>query len=147
MSRAAQKCLKGLSVKPLPSSILTDYIGPPDKESNLRPYVRCIPNNETSLQKRLRENRNLVEQWNQDFWSRHNKRFYEEKTTFLKSNGDPEKNFEVSADKMSEFYKDFLDKNHKIHFLYNISWYLKNFELLCLAGQVNVHNLWLKLKR
>lgn len=39
---------------------------------------------------------------------------------------------------MSEFYKAFLDKNWKMHAFFNISWYIKNFELLFLAMQVNI---------
>lgn len=42
-----------------------------------------------------------------------------------------------SADDMSVFYKEFLDKNWRIHFFYNMSWYAKNAELLMLAAQVN----------
>lgn len=39
----------------------------------------------------------------------------------------------LSADKMSEFYKKFLDENWKTHFNYNKTWYKHNFELLVLA--------------
>lgn len=67
----------GYSEKPDPHLIKRDYIGPPDKESNLRPYVRCIHKNETRLAKVLRFKQLSVEEWNQSFWSRHNKRFYE----------------------------------------------------------------------
>lgn len=42
-----------------------------------------------------------------------------------------------SADDMSVFYKEFLDKNWRIHCFYNLSWYAKNAELLMLAAQVN----------
>uniref|UniRef100_T1GQV5 Apoptogenic protein 1, mitochondrial n=1 Tax=Megaselia scalaris TaxID=36166 RepID=T1GQV5_MEGSC len=144
--RVTAKLWRPLSSKPNPMSITSDYIGPPDKESNLRPYVRHIPPNETSLEKRLRESRIMVEEWNHEFWSRHNKRFYEEKEEFLKLHKTADDS-EVSADKLSEFYKSFLDKNHKIHLLYNISWYCKNFDLLILATQVNIHNFLLKLKK
>lgn len=44
----------------------------------------------------------------------------------------------LSADKMSEFYKAFLDKNWRMHMLYNVSWYMKNLDLLLLAAQVNI---------
>lgn len=47
---------------------------------------------------------------------------------------------DISADKMSEFYKHFLDKNRKLHILYNFSWYLKNFEILFLALRVEIAN-------
>lgn len=48
---------------------------------------------------------------------------------------------EVSADQMSEFYKSFLDKNWRIHLMYNISWYLKNFDILTLAAGVQLQRL------
>ncbi|XP_055390100.1 COA8 family protein CG14806, mitochondrial isoform X3 [Condylostylus longicornis] len=70
----------GLLSKPDSKTILNDYIGPPDKYSNLRPIVRAEKNNETNLEKQLREKQIEVEEWNQEFWSRHNKRFYEIET-------------------------------------------------------------------
>lgn len=39
----------------------------------------------------------------------------------------------ISADKMSEFYKKFLDENWRSHTSYNREWYKKNFELLLLS--------------
>ena len=69
--------VKGLSVKPLPEQITEDYVGPPDKQSNLRQVVRHIPKNETKLQHSLRTKRTEVEDWNQEFWTSHNKRFFE----------------------------------------------------------------------
>lgn len=53
----------------------------------------------------------------------------------------------VSADKMSEFYKYFLDKNWDLHFYYNVSWYMKNLELLVLSAQVNVSKIYRKIVR
>lgn len=50
----------------------------------------------------------------------------------------------ISSDKLSEFYKSFLDKNWHIHFYYNISWYMKNADLLLLAAQVQVGKLFKK---
>ncbi|XP_055844290.1 COA8 family protein CG14806, mitochondrial [Episyrphus balteatus] len=136
----------GLAEKPAPESVTSDYIGPPDKESNLRPYVRCIPKNETPLATELRLKQIEVEKWNQEFWAKHNKRFYDEREDFIRMHKDAGID-ELSADKMSEFYKTFLDKNKKMHLYYNISWYLKNFDLLVLAGQVNVQKLFTKLQK
>ncbi|XP_036319839.1 COA8 family protein CG14806, mitochondrial isoform X2 [Rhagoletis pomonella] len=48
---------------------------------------------------------------------------------------------EVSADKMSEFYKTFLDKNRKTHLQYNYIWYKKNFEMLKLSFRVYLERL------
>lgn len=54
---------------------------------------------------------------------------------------------EISADQMSVFYKSFLDKNRRIHLMYNISWYLKNFEMLTLAFAVEVEKLLSRLRK
>lgn len=52
-----------------------DYIGPPNKLSNLRPIVRHVSENETALQKKLRLVRIETEEWNQRFWEKHNHKF------------------------------------------------------------------------
>lgn len=67
----------GLSAEPDPNHVDCDYIGPVSKESNLREVVRHIPKNETPLQKELRTRRISVHKWNTEFWTNHNKRFYE----------------------------------------------------------------------
>ncbi len=72
--------------------------------------------------------------------------FFQEKEEFVKLYKKPEGEA-VSADEMSLFYKSFLDKNRKMHIYYNISWYLKNFELLFLALQVNLEKGIRKLQR
>ncbi|ALC49455.1 CG14806 [Drosophila busckii] len=135
----------GLTQPPDPQSVDTDYIGPADPNSNLRPYVRHYNENETELEKKLRCLRIDVEKWNMDFWTKHNKRFYEEKEDFMRLHKDSGTE-EVSADQMSVFYKSFLDKNRRMHLMYNISWYLKNFDMLTLAFGVQVQKL-LKLRR
>lgn len=53
----------------------------------------------------------------------------------------------VGPDSMSVFYKEFLDKNRRMHTLYNMSWYLKNFELLIMAAQVNAESFIKKFRR
>lgn len=78
-------------------------------------------------------------------WKEHNKRFFDEKEEFVKLHIKPNEQ-SVPADKMSEFYKAFLDKNHRMHILFNVSWYIKNFELLFLALQVNIEVLIRKLR-
>lgn len=54
-----------------------DYIGPPDKDSNIRPIVRHSSPIETELEYTLRNRQNEIQQWNQEFWTSHNKRFIE----------------------------------------------------------------------
>lgn len=51
----------------------------------------------------------------------------------------------LSADKMSEFYKSFLDKNWHFHFEYNMNWYQRNFEILRLSLQVTLAR-WISRK-
>ncbi|XP_055390099.1 COA8 family protein CG14806, mitochondrial isoform X2 [Condylostylus longicornis] len=136
----------GLLSKPDSKTILNDYIGPPDKYSNLRPIVRAEKNNETNLEKQLREKQIEVEEWNQEFWSRHNKRFYEEKDIFIKTHKIAGVD-EIPADKMSEFYKAFLDKNKKLHYYYNLSWYMKNFDLLIMSAQVKISRFFKMFKK
>lgn len=75
----------GLAHKPDPQAVKCDYIGPPDPQSNLRPYVRHHDENETPLARSLRLKRTEVEAWNVDFWTRHNKRFYEVSGTYAAS--------------------------------------------------------------
>lgn len=143
--------LQYLSTKPPPifsykeqpsiDEIKHDYIGPPDSKSNIRPILRHLPERETKLQKILRLERTTVAEWNQEFWTNHNKRFYQEKEDFIAANKTTDCDT-ISADRMSVFYKSFLDKNYKMHVYYNISWYIKNFTLLYLATLVNLEKLY-----
>ncbi|XP_030378989.1 APOPT family protein CG14806, mitochondrial [Scaptodrosophila lebanonensis] len=138
----------GLAQRPDPESVGCDYIGPPDPDSNLRPYVRHYNNRETPLAKKLRLRRIEIDAWNNDFWTKHNKRFYQEKEDFIqlhKNAGTASQ--DITADSMSVFYKSFLDKNRRMHIMYNISWYLKNVELLVLAFQVFLQKLLRREKK
>lgn len=73
----------GLTQPPDPQSVSTDFIGPPDAKSNLRPYVRHYDETETEMARKLRLLRIEVENWNMDFWTKHNKRFYEVRIWYL----------------------------------------------------------------
>lgn len=46
---------------------------------------------------------------------------FQEKQSFIKANKKDDEDT-LSADKMSEFYKAFLDNNWKVHFNYNREW-------------------------
>ncbi|CRL02622.1 CLUMA_CG015786, isoform A [Clunio marinus] len=138
-SKSNEKVL-GYNEKPNNNEIMADYIGPPDKNSNIRPILRYIPVNETKLQKDLRLRRNEVQDWVSKFWRNHNERFFQEKELFIKKQRLKSDEENVTADKMSEFYKAFLDKNWKLHVYFNVSWYMKNFELLFLAFTVNLES-------
>lgn len=52
-------------------------VGPPDPVSNLRTIIFKEPLNETHLEKRYRELRADVQDWNHKFWTQHNSRFYQ----------------------------------------------------------------------
>lgn len=62
---------------PNPKRISTDMVGPPDPVSNLRTVIFRQPINETQLEKRYRELRAEVQEWNHKFWAQHNSRFYQ----------------------------------------------------------------------
>lgn len=47
----------------------------------------------------------------------------------------------ITADDMSVFYKEFLDKNWQIHLNYNIAWYKRNVKLLFLEIRVRISKL------
>ncbi|XP_026329866.1 APOPT family protein CG14806, mitochondrial [Hyposmocoma kahamanoa] len=126
---------------PNPKKISTDMIGPPDPASNLRRIIFKQSVNETELEKKYREMRAEVQDWNQNFWTQHNSRFYQEREKYLKKNL-PEGKQSLTADEMSIFYKAFLDKNWKTHLQYNLEWYRKNVILLGLAIQVKLKKLF-----
>ncbi|XP_054730424.1 COA8 family protein CG14806, mitochondrial isoform X1 [Anastrepha obliqua] len=134
-----------LKEKPDPRNIPQDYVGAPDKLSNIRSYIRHVPKNESILECRLRNMQDEVEKWNHGFWSRHNERFFCEREDFVNASMSGNKT-EVSADKMSEFYKSFLDKNRGTHIRYNYLWYLKNCEMLKLSFRVYIERLLKKFK-
>ncbi|XP_049866827.1 COA8 family protein CG14806, mitochondrial isoform X3 [Pectinophora gossypiella] len=104
---------------PNPKKISTDMIGPPDPVSNLRKVIYRQPGNETAIEKKYRELRSEVQDWNQNFWTQHNSRFFQDRDEYLKKNL-PEGKQNLTADEMSVFYKAFLDKNWKTHIQYNI---------------------------
>ncbi|XP_062605208.1 cytochrome c oxidase assembly factor 8-like [Saccostrea cucullata] len=128
-----------------------DLIGPPDKKSNLRPVVFHVPNKETPLQRRYRLLRKETHDWNQGFWASHNEKFFKEKEEFVKRKlrekrgelDSPES--KLSAEELSEFYKNFLDKNFVLHASYNREWYKRNLRLLLPAFQVFSEKIYNKV--
>lgn len=61
---------------PSPNKISSDMIGPPDPVSNLRKIIFKKPKDETNLERKYRILRNEVQEWNQNFWTQHNSRFF-----------------------------------------------------------------------
>jgi hypothetical protein len=126
--------------------LLFKILGPPDKLSNIRPYVRYIPKDESKLQQELRIKRKEVHDWVDGWWAKHNEAFSREKNEFIAKNKKAGED-NVPADTMSQFYKAFLDKNWKNHFNFNLQWYKHNFHLLMLAFKVNIEQNMKKLTR
>ncbi|KAJ8411682.1 hypothetical protein AAFF_G00153200 [Aldrovandia affinis] len=131
-----------------------DWIGPPDRLSNLRPIIYHIPENESPLERHLRHLRQETEDWNHQFWSNQNITFNKEKDEFilgcLKAKGlsrrdENGRKRTLSSEDMAVFYKDFLDKNCTKHTNYNKEWYKRNFTITLLMGRVVLHRAWRRL--
>jgi len=115
-----------------------DLVGPPDPVSNLRPIKYHIPKHESLVERQLRLKRIEVAKWNHEFWTSHNLRFIKERETYKKCLA--KKGISTAtADQMSEFYKDFLDKNWKTHLIYNFEWYKKNISIVRLMMNKNIY--------
>ncbi|XP_072618521.1 cytochrome c oxidase assembly factor 8 isoform X2 [Vulpes vulpes] len=68
-----------------PRKSCRDWIGPPDKHSNLRPIHFYIPESESPLEQKLRQLRQETQEWNQQFWANQNLTFRKEKEEFIHS--------------------------------------------------------------
>ncbi|XP_067847838.1 cytochrome c oxidase assembly factor 8 [Heptranchias perlo] len=132
-----------------------DWVGPPDRFSNLRLRKFYIPKNETKLEQQLRKLRIDTQNWNQKFWSNQNITFNKERDQFihsrLKAKGiglrdeEGRKN-NLSAEEMAEYYKAFLNTNYKKHVNYNKEWYRRNFTITWLMGRAVLQSAWRKLR-
>lgn len=60
-----------------PDDIDNDWIGPPDKLSNIRQIRICVPPNETAIEREYREKREALQKWHHQFWAKHNKSFFQ----------------------------------------------------------------------
>lgn len=68
------RVFKGPAFRP-PAHSRHDWIGPPDRLSNLRPVIFHVPQHESALERRLREARQDTQAWNQQFWAQQNASF------------------------------------------------------------------------
>ncbi|XP_034418782.1 cytochrome c oxidase assembly factor 8 [Cyclopterus lumpus] len=128
-----------------------DWVGPPNRLSNMRPVVYRVPQKESELEGRLRRLRQDTEDWNHDFWTRQNISFSQEKEMFISSQlsvkGLTERNENgrrrtLNSEEMSVFYKSFLDTNRTRHADYNKEWYRRNFTITLLMARVALKNTW-----
>ncbi|XP_075700029.1 cytochrome c oxidase assembly factor 8 isoform X1 [Rhinoderma darwinii] len=131
-----------------------DWIGPPDRYSNLRPIKYFVPADESTLERKLRDLRQETEVWNQTFWTNQNLTFIKEKEEFIISKfhalgfglrDEEGRKRTLDAEVMAEFYKDFLSKNFEKHAQYNREWYKRNFTITFLMGQVTLQRAWKKI--
>ncbi|XP_059012356.1 cytochrome c oxidase assembly factor 8-like [Mustela lutreola] len=132
-----------------------DWIGPPDKHSNLRPVHFYVPKNESPLEQKLRQLRQETQEWNQQFWANQNLTFRKEKEEFIRSRlkarglepraGSGQK-ATLDAEEMADFYKEFLSKNFLKHMYYNRDWYQRNFAITFCMGKVALERVWNKLR-
>ncbi|KAI4535129.1 hypothetical protein MG293_014355, partial [Ovis ammon polii] len=122
-----------------------DWIGPPDKYSNLRPIHFYIPENESPLEQKLRELRQETQEWNQQFWADQNLTFQKVCLGFscLQFSG---QKATLNAEEMADFYKEFLSKNFQKHMYYNRDWYKRNFAITFFMGKVALERIWNKLR-
>ncbi|KAL0136143.1 hypothetical protein V8B55DRAFT_1553456 [Mucor lusitanicus] len=108
----------------LTTPVAADMIGTPDPISNLRPVKYYISPNETTEEKEWRESCQRVDAFNEDFWQKNNTLFMNAKAEFedqFRARGE-----EVTAEAMSVFYKDFLNKAYDRQMEYNRTWWKMN---------------------
>ncbi|XP_064149127.1 cytochrome c oxidase assembly factor 8 isoform X3 [Loxodonta africana] len=138
-----------------PKNSCHDWIGPPDKYSNLRPVQFYIPEDESPLEQKLRELRQETQEWNQQFWANQNVTFSKEKEEFihsrLKAKGlglrtESGQKATLNAEEMADFYKEFLSKNFQKHMYYNRDWYRRNFAITFFMGKVALERIWKRLR-
>ncbi|ORX43487.1 hypothetical protein DM01DRAFT_328172 [Hesseltinella vesiculosa] len=103
-------------------------IGLPDPISNLRPVKYFVRSNESPEEKQWREMQQEADTFNQTFWTNNNVMFAEAKQAYedkLIASGQ-----EVTAEALSVFYKDFLDKAYDRQMAYNRAWWKRNVAML-----------------
>lgn len=98
--------------------------------SHIHIHIYTEHSNETPLERQVRTKKIELNQWHQQFWKDNNQRFINEKYSFEQKikleTGKPT----VTAEELSVFYKDFLNKNYNNHLQYNRQWWRENFGLL-----------------
>ncbi|KAI8997792.1 hypothetical protein BDB01DRAFT_772441 [Pilobolus umbonatus] len=103
-------------------------IGTPNPISNLRPVKYYIPPNETLEEREWRESCQRIDAFNEEFWHNNNTLFIKAKAEYqeqLQAKGE-----EITAEAMSVFYKDFLNKAYNRQMEYNRTWWKMNIAQL-----------------
>jgi hypothetical protein len=156
------------SRKTFPDKITCDWITPTDPVSNLRLIKFYVPPDETPAEREYRLMREDTQNWNQAFWTKHNRNFFELKEKFIKEQleimrADRQATTpsltrgatsceeldasSISPETMSLFYKKFLDDNYELHRDYNKEWYRRNIGQLWPAFKVQIERLFRRRRR
>eukprot|EP00091_Calanus_sinicus_P025506 TRINITY_DN976_c0_g1_i1.p1 TRINITY_DN976_c0_g1~~TRINITY_DN976_c0_g1_i1.p1 ORF type:complete len:175 (-),score=48.11 TRINITY_DN976_c0_g1_i1:23-547(-) len=124
-----------------------DLIGPPRPVSKLRPVKFATSPDDSELAIRLRELRQETQKFNQDWWTDHNKQFKEGREEYIKNiletqyPGQTDKST-LTADEMSIFYREFMNKQWKNHLEYNKEWQKRNWSIIGLMARVKLQTLF-----
>ncbi|KAK0411120.1 hypothetical protein QR680_005492 [Steinernema hermaphroditum] len=125
-----------------------DWVGPPDKQSKIRPIKLRRVHNETATEKNYRLAREELNDWNSRFWTEHNSLFERRRAEFVADKKKQLSRIEhVSANDMSEFYRGFLNEQYASLAAYNRQWYKRNFSLIWPALKVNLIRFGRLLRR
>lgn len=138
-----------------PEKLERDWVGPPEKDSNMRQIQFHIPDSETALQKKFRMLRQDTLDFNNKFWTKHNDDFFREKELFVKTKlaekkvesdiTDKDVPSKLTPEEMSMFYRQFLNENFRKNVKYNGEWYKRNFSLFALLLRVFLERMKFEL--
>ncbi|KAF8931188.1 hypothetical protein BGZ52_013143 [Haplosporangium bisporale] len=105
-------------------------VGNPHPVSNLRPVRYPVPSDESAEDRALREQRERVDAFNQNFWVSNNNMFNKAKAEYEDKIRAQNGGEAVTTEELSIFYKDFLDKAYERQMNYNRQWWIENVGLL-----------------
>ena len=125
-----------------------DLIGPPRNISNLRPVKFAVGSEETELQEKLRTLRQQTQKFNHEWWTKHNTDFKVGREEFIKDilktkYPNEQDKTTLSADEMSIFYRDFMNKHWKSHLDYNKEWQRRNWTIIWLMFKVKLQSVFI----
>lgn len=107
-------------------------VSKPQLLSRLR-YVNIVENcDETPQERNYRLKYEMLQDWNNEYWSANNELFEKEKKQYIIDNyGDSISEEEaLTHDQLAPFYRSFLERNRDKHVNYNKVWYQAHVALL-----------------
>eukprot|EP00053_Salpingoeca_punica_P010955 m.97944 g.97944 ORF g.97944 m.97944 type:complete len:225 (-) comp15546_c0_seq11:3413-4087(-) len=108
-------------------------VSDPHPVSNIRELQHSVPFDESAAERTLRSRLAELHEWHQQFWINQNQKFDREKEEFSRKYRRDNKlpdNAVLTAEVLSTFYKDHLDRNLPIHRAYNREWWRKNLSMM-----------------